>query len=59
VHISYEPWQHPTSQTDQYLSDVSTEGQAREKPLGLSFDDHMRAGWSHESQREISYLHNP
>jgi len=59
VDISYEPWQHPSSQTDQYLSHVSTEGQSREKPLGLSFDDNMRAARRHESLRETSYLHNP
>jgi len=34
VYISYEPWQHPSSQTDQWISDISTEGQQQEKPPG-------------------------
>jgi len=59
VHLSYEPWQYPSSQTDQYVSAIGTEGQPREKPPGLSFDNDMRATWRHESLRETSHLHDP
>jgi len=49
VHTPYGPWQHPSSQMDQYISDIIPEGQQREKAPGLSFDDDMRAAWRHES----------
>jgi len=42
VHVPYGHWQHPSSQTDQYISEISLDGQPREKPPGLSFDNGMR-----------------